>query len=43
MQKCLKEHISCNLEVYVDDTVVKNKMVSNLTEDLEDLFQPPPE
>jgi hypothetical protein len=38
MQGCLHEQIRRNLEVYIDDIVVKSKQGSSLIEDLEEMF-----
>jgi hypothetical protein len=34
MQACLKEQIGCNIEVYVDDIVIKSTKADNLLDDL---------
>ena len=38
MQSCFKEQIGCNLEVYVDDIVVKMRSSASLVSDLEETF-----
>ena len=38
MQKCFREQISRNLEVYVDDIVVKTHVATQLIDDLEETF-----
>jgi hypothetical protein len=34
MQACLKEQIGCNIEVYVDDIVIKSTKADSLLDDL---------
>jgi hypothetical protein len=38
MQSCLKGQIKCNLEVFVDDIVLKTQQSSSLIVDLEETF-----
>jgi hypothetical protein len=38
MQFCFKEQIGCNLEVYVNDIIVKSRKSSNLIFDLDETF-----
>jgi predicted DNA-binding protein (UPF0278 family) len=38
MQACLKEQISHNVEVYVDDIVIKSVKADNLLDDLRETF-----
>jgi hypothetical protein len=38
MQLCFKEQIWCNLEVYVDDIVIKSRKIGSLISDLEETF-----
>ena len=38
IQACLSEHISCNVEAYMDDVVVKTKDPSILIADLKETF-----
>ena len=35
---CLDQQISCNIEAYIDDVVVKSKTIDNLIADLEEMF-----
>jgi hypothetical protein len=39
MQFCLKGKIGRNLEVYVDDNIIKSQKSSNLISDLEKIFK----
>ena len=38
MQKCFREQIGRNLEVYVDDIIVKSRMAAQLIDDLKEIF-----
>jgi hypothetical protein len=38
MQACLKEHIGHNIEVYVDDIVIKSTKVDSLLDDMRETF-----
>jgi hypothetical protein len=38
MQACLKEQIGCNVEVYVDDIVIKSAKADSLLDDLRETF-----
>jgi hypothetical protein len=38
MQACLKEQIGCNIEVYVDDIVIKTAKADSLLDDLRETF-----
>jgi hypothetical protein len=38
MQACLKEQISRNIEVYVDDIIIKSAMEDSLLNDLRETF-----
>jgi hypothetical protein len=38
MQACLKEQIGCNVEVYVDDIVIKSMKADSLLDDLRETF-----
>jgi hypothetical protein len=38
MQACLKEQIGRNIEVYVDDIVIKSTKADSLLEDLQETF-----
>jgi hypothetical protein len=38
MQFCFKGEIGCNLEVYVDDIVIKSQKSGNLISNLEETF-----
>jgi hypothetical protein len=42
MQACLKEQIGHNIEVYVDNIVIKSTKADNLLDDLRETFQPRP-
>ena len=35
---CLDQQISCNIEAYIDDVVIKTKTTDNLIADLEETF-----
>ena len=38
MQNCLKEQIGCNVQVYVDNIVIKTKKEDTLLDDLRETF-----
>jgi hypothetical protein len=38
MQSCFKGQIGCNLEVYIDDIIVKTRRGDSLINDLEETF-----
>jgi hypothetical protein len=38
MQACLKEQISCNIEVYIDNIVIKSSKADSLLEDMRETF-----
>ena len=38
MQRCFREQIGCNLEVYIDNIIVKSRVAAQLIGDLEETF-----
>ena len=38
IQMCLDQQISCNVDAYIDDVVIKSKTTNNLIADLEETF-----
>jgi hypothetical protein len=41
MQACLKEQISRNIEVYIDDIIIKTTKADSLLDDLHEIFHQP--